>query len=158
MISLAWLAAIVAAPELLAGGHYASSLLIYQCFSAICHQIPERSFHYRGYPLGVCSRCTGIYLGFFLGLLLYPLLRRIRDGKFPARWWLVAAALPTIIDFTAGYLRLADNTFFSRTATGILFGTVAAFYFLPGFISAFHADDPGLSPVLQVPLTEDNSS
>ena len=157
LISLAWLAAIVAPPYLWAGGHYTSSLLIYQCFSGICHQIPERTFHFRGFPLGVCSRCTGIYLGFFLGLLFYPLLRNLRNGSFPARRWLVAAALPMVIDFTAGYTKLWANSFSSRTATGILFGSVAAFFILPGFVAAFHADDPGISPAPHVPLTEDDS-
>ena len=29
-----------------------------------CHQIPERSFHYKGMQFPVCARCTGILLGF----------------------------------------------------------------------------------------------
>jgi uncharacterized membrane protein len=145
LISLAWLVAIIAAPYLLAKNHLTSSLIIYQCFSAICHQIPARSFHYWGYPLAVCSRCTGIYGGFLAGLLLYPLLRNIRDGRFPARWWLIAAAIPMLIDFAGDYTKILANTFSSRVLTGLLFGSVTAFFILPGFIAAFHADNADLT-------------
>jgi uncharacterized membrane protein len=146
LISLSWLGAIIAAPYLLANKHLTSSLILYQCFSAICHQLPERSFHFRGYPLAVCSRCLAIYGGFVAGLLFYPLLRNIRNGRFPARWWLVAAGIPTIIDFIAGYTNLLANTFTSRALTGLIFGSVAAFFILPGLIATFHADDSGISP------------
>jgi uncharacterized membrane protein len=146
LLSLSWLGAIIAAPYLMANKHLTSSLILYQCFSAFCHQLPERSFHYLGYPLAVCSRCAAIYGGFVAGLLFYPLLRKIRNGKFPARWWLVAAAIPTILDFIAGYTNLS-NTFSSRALTGLIFGSVAAFFILPGIIATFHADDTGISPI-----------
>lgn len=29
-----------------------------------CHQIPERSFHYRGKQFPVCARCTGVSAGY----------------------------------------------------------------------------------------------
>jgi uncharacterized membrane protein len=145
LISLAWLGAIIAAPYLLAENHLTSSSILYQFFSSICHQIPDRSFHYWGYPLGVCSRCTGIYGGFLAGLLLYPLLRSVRNGRFPARWWLIAATIPMVLDFAVDYTKILGNTFSSRTLTGLLFGSVAAFFILPGFIAAFHADNADLT-------------
>jgi uncharacterized membrane protein len=145
LVSLVWLLAIVAAPYLLANEHLTSSLILYQFFSTICHQLPDRTFHVLGHPLGVCSRCTGIYGGFLVGLLLYPLLRDVRNGRFPARWWLIAATIPIILDFAAGFTNISANTFSSRTATGLVFGSVAAFFILPGFIAVFHADDAGRS-------------
>jgi uncharacterized membrane protein len=145
LLSFVWLGAIIAAPYLLAENHLISSVLLYQCFSAICHQMPDRSFHYWGYPLGVCSRCTGIYGGFLAGLLLYPILRNVGNGRFPTRWWLIAAAAPMIIDFAADYTKILANTFSSRALTGLLFGLVTAFFILPGFIAAFHADNADLT-------------
>ncbi len=35
---------------------------------ALCHQIPERSFHIGDYQLPLCARCSGMYLGAVLGL------------------------------------------------------------------------------------------
>ncbi len=35
-----------------------------------CHQKPERSFYYKKYQLPVCARCTGLYLGYLVGLII----------------------------------------------------------------------------------------
>lgn len=134
LISFGWLALIVAAPMLKAENHHLSSFVIYRSFSAVCHQMPERSFHLHGFPLGVCSRCTGIYVGFIIGLTLYPFARSLRRTALPERRWLILAALPALIDFGGGVIGLFNNTFFSRAATGGLLGAVAAFYILPGFL------------------------
>jgi len=137
LLSIGWLALIFSAPMLMAGHHELSSLVIYQSLSAICHQMPERSFHLGGLPLGVCSRCTGIYAGFVTGLLLYPLARSLRNDRMPSRRWLILAALPSLVDFGGGSVGLFTNTFLSRAVTGALLGAVAAFYILPGFVSIF---------------------
>lgn len=135
MLSLLWLGLIFAAPYSIAEHHEIVAIILYRSLSAVCHQLPERSFYWRGFPLGVCSRCTGIYLGFLLGLLLYPLLRRIENEQFPDRWWLIGAAIPMLIDFGGGWVGLFTNTFYSRAATGALSGCASAFYILPGFVS-----------------------
>jgi uncharacterized membrane protein len=132
-----WLTMIVAAPYLLTNSRALPALWLYQCFSSICHQIPERSFHVSGFPLAVCSRCTGLYFGAFFGMLLYPLLRRINNHEWPHRRFLVLALLPTVIDLGGNALGLFTNTFASRTITALLAGMVAAFYIFPGLIAAF---------------------
>lgn len=137
-LSVLWAMLILAAPWLMAERHFLASAAVYQVFSVVCHQAPERSFYFQGHPMGVCSRCAGIYAGFILGLSLYPFARDLREDRFPPRWILIAAATPTVIDFTAGFLGLFSNTFLSRSLTGILFGAVAAFYITPGFVSAFN--------------------
>ena len=38
-----------------------------------CHQMPERSFFWRGYQFPVCARCTGVFLGQIAGMLTYAL-------------------------------------------------------------------------------------
>jgi len=137
-LSVLWMALILVAPWLVAERHFMASTIIYQGFSAVCHQIPERSFYFHGYPMGVCSRCASIYAGFVIGLLLYPFLRDLREDAFPPRWILIFAAIPTVIDFTGGALGLFANTFLSRALTGSLFGAVAAFYVTPGLVSALN--------------------
>ncbi len=128
---------IFAAPWLWSEGHTLPAALLYRGFSVVCHQMAERSFHFHGHQLGVCSRCAGIYGGFVLGLALYPMVRLLKETVFPPRWILLGAAIPTAADFLLGYSGLWANTFLSRTATGLLLGVVLAFFILPGFVSAF---------------------
>lgn len=35
-----------------------------------CHQIPERSFFYKGYQFPVCARCTGVIIGEIITIFL----------------------------------------------------------------------------------------
>jgi uncharacterized membrane protein len=50
---------------------------------AICHQIPERSFHIAGQQLPLCARCTGIYMGALAGFVLMRLWGRQRAAAMP---------------------------------------------------------------------------
>jgi uncharacterized membrane protein len=50
---------------------------------AICHQIPERSFHINGQQLPLCARCTGIYLGGLAGFTLMMVWGRRRAVGLP---------------------------------------------------------------------------
>jgi uncharacterized membrane protein len=50
---------------------------------AICHQIPERSFHIAGHQLPLCARCTGIYLGALMGFSLMTVWGRRRAASLP---------------------------------------------------------------------------
>lgn len=36
-----------------------------------CHQIPERSFFWKGYQFPICARCTGVVIGQAVGMLTY---------------------------------------------------------------------------------------
>ena len=122
------MAAIVGAPILRAAGHQSLALTIYQAFSHLCHQIPERSFFTKGHPLAVCSRCTGLYAGFLGATIVYPLVRSLRHTEAPRRKWLFLAAAPLAIDFAIEFFGIWDNTHFSRFATGALLGAVVAFF------------------------------
>ena len=52
----------------------------------------------------------------------------------PARGWLLAAAVPTTVDFALGFFRVWENTHASRFLTASLLGAVVAFYFVPGVV------------------------
>ena len=58
--------------------HLAKS--IYGGFALLCHQLPERSYFIAGHKFAVCARCTGLYAGFALTFLLYPLLRPLLEN------------------------------------------------------------------------------
>lgn len=38
-----------------------------------CHQRPDRSFFYKGYQFPVCARCTGLFVGYFVGIAIFML-------------------------------------------------------------------------------------
>ena len=125
---------IVGAPIALARGHNLTALTIYAAFSYICHQIPERSFFIAGHQFAVCARCTGLYAGFTVAILCYPLVRPLRRTDTPQRKWLFIAAAPLAVDFSLTFFGLWDNTHLSRFLTGALLGAVAVFYIMPGLI------------------------
>ena len=136
--SLLLLAFIVGATLARAGQHFLISGTLYQAFSYVCHQQTERSFFIAGQPLAVCSRCAGLYAGFALTTLLYPLLTSLRRTDPPERKWLFMAAAPLAIDFSLGLLGIWENTHWSRFMTGALFGAVVVFYVMPALAELSH--------------------
>jgi uncharacterized membrane protein len=130
--ALFFIALIVGAPLALAEGHGLLGLTIYQAFSHLCHQLPERSFFIAGHKLAVCARCTGLYAGFAIAVFVYPAVRSPGSTYTPQRKWLFMAAAPMAIDFCLGFLGIWDNTHLSRFSTGALLGSVAVFYVMPG--------------------------
>jgi uncharacterized membrane protein len=106
--STLWCLAILAAPAF--GIHW-----IYEFFSRICHQDPERSGHFFGRTLPVCIRCTSIYFAFTasLWLSLKPNARRLR-----------AAIAIMACEFIMA--RLFLDSALLRSFSGILVGLSAA--------------------------------
>lgn len=132
--SLAIMSLIVGAPLALNTGHPFLAQMIYQAFHFVCHQIPERSFFLAEHQFAVCARCTGLYAGFTVATLAYPLVKSLRQTAAPERKWLFLAAAPLAIDFALGFFGIWDNTHLSRFATGALLGSVAVFYVMPGLM------------------------
>ncbi|HSK64743.1 MAG TPA: DUF2085 domain-containing protein [Pyrinomonadaceae bacterium] len=134
VIVMLLVALVVIAPLAAARGYFDIARGIYGAFNVLCHQLPERSYFTAGHKLAVCSRCTGIYAGFAVTLLLYPLIRSLRTTAIPARKWLVLATIPTLVDFSLTFFGIWENTHTSRLLTGLLLGTAAVFYVMPGII------------------------
>ena len=36
-----------------------------------CHQMPERSFFWKEYQFPICARCTGLAVGYLIGIMLF---------------------------------------------------------------------------------------
>ena len=133
-VALFIVASIISAPLAEAHGYPSFAFMIYKAFSFVCHQIPERSFHLAGHQFAVCSRCAGLYSGFAVAALVYPLTRPLEHTDTPRRLWLILSAIPLAIDFALGYFSIWPNTHLSRFSTGALLGAVAVFYVMPGLI------------------------
>lgn len=133
-LAAAFVVLIVGAPLLKAGGFPAAAGAAYGAFVLLCHQMDERSFHLLGFKLAVCARCFGLYAGALVGALVYPFVRSLARRDLPARGWLVAAGVPTLVDFALGFFHVWENTHASRFLTASLLGAVVAFYFVPGAV------------------------
>ena len=129
--TLAWLAGIFLAPYLRAQGVRAA-WLVQAIYSPACHQLPSRSFLAWGFPLGVCARCLGIYLGFAAGLALYPVLRGFRGVRLPDTKVFLAVSAPIVIDTAATFLGISDSSGPARLALGFLWGSILPFYLITG--------------------------
>jgi len=138
--SLVWLAAIILAPYLRSRGVRLNSL-IYAVFAPTCHQIPSRSLHLWGFPLAVCGRCTGIYVGFLAGLLVLPFLGGLGKTSPPRVWSFVLATAPMGVDALGNFFGLWSTGNILRLATGCIWGVILPFYLLAGLNSLFLRGD-----------------
>jgi uncharacterized membrane protein len=127
---LLWLGAVVA-PPLLQREAPRWSALFYSAFSPVCHQRPERSFLLRGFPMAVCGRCFGIYAGILLGTLVFPLRRRKAESGLPTLRTLAAFTLPIGLDTLGNFLGLWSTGNVVRLATGLVWGVILPFAFIP---------------------------
>ena len=138
---------IIIAPVAAAGGYTELANGIYRAFAPFCHQLSDRSYFVDEHKFAVCSRCTGIYFGFAFTLLLYPLVRSLRNAAFPERRWLLLAAAPLAIDWGLTFFGIWQNTHTSRLLTGLLLGSTAVFYVMPGIVDlSFRARRKTLTP------------
>jgi len=123
--AVAWFALVVAAPHLPA----ALAAAVYAVGALVCHQRPERSFHWDGVQLAVCARCTGIYLGACATAVLACVpprhyVPRVTAGR-RVRVWLAAAALPTAVTVASEWAGWWVPSAHMRAATGVVLGAAA---------------------------------
>jgi uncharacterized membrane protein len=133
-----WCAALVAAPLAAATfgreGFLASSL--YSFFGRVCHQLAVRSFHIAGEQLGVCIRCSSIYVSFLAGLLLYPVLTRTAFLKRLPLSWLLIPLAAMVLDVALNVTGVVTSSELSRIMTGSLVGFSLSLFLTPTLIEA----------------------
>lgn len=111
----------------------ALSSFSYSFFSVTCHQIDNRSYHFLGEKLAVCSRCSSIYWSFLFSVIIYPFIKGFNNVKLPSLWILLVPGFIVFLDAAFDFLNVLNNTFVSRSVTGALIGLVLPFYLIPGF-------------------------
>ena len=129
LLSVAWLAAVVAAPLL----PTSIAAFIYAIGSLVCHQLPDRSFHLGAFQLAVCARCVGIYAGGAFGAVTGAVAwalpsepRRPAFTPIAARWMVAIGALPTAISVLAERAGVWQTANADRAAAGFPLGLTAA--------------------------------
>ena len=134
-----WIAAIFLAPYLRCRS-WPAYIFIYSIFSPICHQNPARSFFIFGYPLAVCSRCLGIYVGFLGGIIIYPIFRGFFSLSLPKAKYFLALSLPIGVDTLGNFLRLWSTSNWPRFVLGFIWGIILPFYFITGLAELITAE------------------
>jgi len=121
----------------------AISGFIYALYSPLCHQQPLRSYFLAGQQLAVCSRCSGIYAGFFLSTLLYPLWRKKLKIWAEARPALIIIlAMPLGLDFLLNLLSLWDSPLVIKTITGLVWSSCLPFFWFKALQELGPASQP----------------
>ena len=88
-----------------------------------CHQMEERSFHFKGYQFPVCARCTGVFVGEIIAIIL--LLFGIKINIFVS----IALLLIMGFDWFIQYINLLPSTNIRRLITGTLAGIGLTFIY-----------------------------
>ncbi len=81
-----------------------------------CHQLPERSFHIKGYQFPVCARCCGVIVG--QGMSIIMMISRVIIGFKTA----VAFAFVMFADWSVQYVGIKESNNKRRFITGIFGG------------------------------------
>ena len=131
---ITWALLIILAPAADAFGIKSVSGPIYSFFSVLCHQIPDRSFHFFHHPFAVCSRCFGVYFGLVLGFIIYPFIKRIEETEPFPRIWLFLSLVPIGTDWSLGIFGIWENTHFTRFTTGTILGIACAVFIIPAIV------------------------
>ena len=129
-----WLGLILLAPYLRSRGSPWAAWL-YGVFAPTCHQIESRCFTLFGFPMAVCARCLGIYLGFLLGTLAYPWLR-FSIPELPGIRTFIAFTLPIGLDTLGNTLGIWHTPSLLRMALGISWGMLLPHYWVTGLADA----------------------
>lgn len=91
-----------------------------------CHQMAERSFRVRGYTFPVCARCTGVFFGQILAVLLLPF-------GIVCPWYIAIGLLGIMgLDWLLQRIGLKESTNIRRLVTGIFggFGLFSLYIFI----------------------------
>jgi uncharacterized membrane protein len=125
---------------------------------AVCHRIDGRSFHLGDRQLPLCARCTGTFLGVFIGMVIFFAAGRGRSGVWPSRrilFLLLLTVIPWGFDGLNSYLTLIprlphlyEPQNWLRLTTGTFLGLAVAALFLPAVNQALWRE-PADVPVLR---------
>ncbi|MBP8304003.1 MAG: DUF2085 domain-containing protein [Phycisphaerae bacterium] len=102
---------------------------VHALFSLICHQDPDRSFTIAGTVLPCCQRCTGLYLGLAVGLMVQLLSASYKRG-LPPKGILYTLIACLLVMPVFGF-HLLDPGPGWRFWTGLIYGDALAYLLLP---------------------------
>lgn len=108
---------------------------------SVCHQFSSRSLFIDNIVLPICSRCSGIYTGFFITAVILFIMYRKKENDLPPLYVLIIFALfflSTIIDGIASNFGLYNTNNNLRFITGFLGGLSIMVIIYPIFIFQYY--------------------
>jgi len=91
-------------------------------FVIVCHRMPERTIELAGVAMPLCSRCSGIFGGLALGMLIaWP-----RPSLRAARWGIVGAGALMLADVITQDFGIHPLWHATRLFTGGLLGYIVS--------------------------------
>lgn len=111
---------------------------VYSFFSPLCHQFESRSFIVAGHPLAVCGRCTGIYTGFLMGLVICTIHAKIRSAVISPVFLLIVSTVPMFVTVLGEMAHLFPVTTLIRSLTGLWCGIGLALLLYESLITTIH--------------------
>ena len=120
----------IAAPILAHFKYYDLSSMFTSLYLYSCHQQPDRTFWIFGYPMALCCRC----LGFYIGVFIFGILDLFDKLKVNFKTFIILLLI-TIIDIIINYgLVMRHNTgnitrFIVGLIMGLLFITAISYLF-----------------------------
>ncbi|MGL4655278.1 MAG: DUF2085 domain-containing protein [Sarcina sp.] len=104
-------------------------------YTFVCHQKPERSFFIKGQQMPICARCTGILIGYIIGIILCFFIKN-ESIITP-----ILLATPTGIDGFGQLFEKWQSNNFRRCFTGIFAGIglvllIQAIFFFGRYIAS----------------------
>jgi len=140
VLTTGWVALLIAAPVLPGW----AGAVVYGVGSLVCHQIPERSFHFAGFQLPVCARCLGIYLGAFAGagaMWMRALAQsRVAIASATARRLALVTAIPTLLTLALEMAGIWSPSNVTRAVAGVPLGVMVTLVVVSA-LATLHYDE-----------------
>ncbi|MGL4730784.1 MAG: DUF2085 domain-containing protein [Clostridium sp.] len=96
-----------------------------------CHRIPERSFFFKGRQFPICARCTGILVGYFIGIIHIILTKEV--NVFLA----IIFMIPISVDGIGQLYGYWQSNNRRRFLTGLLAGIATIHYLYLAMVLGF---------------------
>lgn len=90
-----------------------------------CHQQPDRSFWILGYPIALCARCLGVYVGTIISSFLI-LMNKIKINKKNVIILLSIISIDIFINYGLG-IRTHNTGNITRFTIGLIMGILIAY-------------------------------
>ena len=108
---------------------------------SVCHQLPDSSMLLGNIYMPVCCRCSGIYIGFFLSIVILFLMHKKRQSDMPPLYIIIISCFFIVSTFADGllsYLGIYETNNIIRMITGYLSGSGIAVIIYPIFIFQYY--------------------